>query len=109
MERTYHLKNDLGLNKSTIKRLHEEAGRYDYASATEYPEQYKEAGELLNRRTQRYTKKEILKFIDYYITSHDDCVMDNLGLGEFSGIKEYQSQMKQDNYYKALKVLYPKN
>ena len=71
-----HLYNDLKIRKHAVKReilnLIECVGR----------EEAQERGvdvalELINRKTQNYSKEEAFNLLGWYTNSHDECVVDN--------------------------------
>lgn len=99
-----HLKNDLGLNKATIRKSYEADGEYLR------PEEHTERGfdiikELLDRRTQYYTLEEARELAGIYCSSHDHCVIDNTGFGDFSAVEEYVSNQKYDKMEAALRII----
>jgi hypothetical protein len=104
MKTKLHLKNDLGLNKSTIKKIVYEY--VDYLPENEFTERGLDiVKELVDRRTQYYTIEESKELVGNYLTSHDYCVIDNTGLGEFSGVEEYQSNKKNDRMENSLRII----
>lgn len=99
-----HLKNDLGLNKATIKKVIYEA--FGYLPAREFSERgFDVAKELIDRRTQLYTPEEAEELAHNYLSSHDHCVVDNTGFGEFSAVEEYQANEKYRRMDQALKKI----
>lgn len=104
MKTKLHLKNDLGLNKSTIKKIVYEY--VNYLPENEFTERgFDVVKELVDRRTQYYTIEESKTLVGNYLSSHDHCVVDNTGFGEFSGVEEYQSNEKYDRMENAFKTI----
>ena len=102
MERYLHLKNDLGINKSAIFKSYDQDG--SYLSDVEQKERgFDKIKNLLDKRTQKYTKEECRILIDGYLTSHDDCVMDNSD--DFTPLEVYQANEKYKRYEKAINKL----
>lgn len=102
MEKLIHLKNDLGINKSAIWKSYEEDG--SHLPENEHTERgFDKLKELLDRRTQKYTKEECKILLGGYLTSHDYCVTDNYD--EFSLLQVYQANQKYDRHEKALNKL----
>ena len=103
-----HLKRDLGLNKSTIKKSYLDDA--SHLPASEHKERgFDEVKNLLNRRTQLYTIEEVKVLTGCYLTSHDYCVVDNTGNGEFSPLQEYKANEKYDTMLRAEKILVARN
>ena len=99
-----HFKNDLGLNKTTIKKIVYEY--YSYLSDNEFKERgFDVVKELVDRRTQYYTPEESKVLVGNYLSSHDYCVIDNTGFGEFSGVEEYQAREKLDRVERAERII----
>jgi hypothetical protein len=71
-----HIYNDLGIYKNAIKK---EINEYlDMIGGEEADERgLTEAAELINKRTQLYTPQEAECLIAWYVSSHDECVVDN--------------------------------
>jgi hypothetical protein len=71
-----HIYNDLGIYKNAIKQQIKDY--LDMLSTDEANERgLTEAAELINKRTQMYTLEESNRLISWYISSHDECVVDN--------------------------------
>jgi hypothetical protein len=71
-----HLYEDLKLRKHAIKR--EILSLIDRIGAEEAQERGADVAlELINRKTQRYSKEEASNLVGWYTNSHDDCVVDN--------------------------------
>jgi len=101
-EKLFHLKNDLGINKSSVKKSYEADG--EHLSEREHTERgFDIIRELLNRRTQNYTKEEATHLVECYMTSHDYCVIDNHY--DFEPIEVYQAEQKMERYNLAIKKL----
>ena len=99
-----HLKNDLGLNKTTIKKSYQSDA--SHLPANEHRERgFDEVKELLDKRTQFYTVEECKILAGIYLSSHDFCVVDNVGNGEFLAIEEYQAEKKYDTMLRAENIL----
>ena len=95
----YHLKKDLDINKSTIKKTYE--NNYSYLTQEELVErELDKACELLNARTQFYTKKEVeLLLVSVWWTGHDECVSD---LGSDCNLDAYRTEQKREAINYAL-------
>lgn len=66
-----HLKDDLGLDKGTLKKKARRDGIYG-------PRRYDDVCDLLDRHTQTYTIEEARKIVNNVVsTSHDLCVVEN--------------------------------
>jgi hypothetical protein len=101
-EKMVHLSDDLGINKQSIKRNLKDLN--DWISAQEFTERGMDLPfEWINRRTQVYPVSEAEILIEYYITSHDECVMDNPE--DFSSIEVYTSQAKENRLERARKII----
>ena len=97
-----HLKNDLGINKSTIRKSYENDG--EHLPPNEHTERgFDVVRDLLNRRTQRYSVDECVTLVETYMSSHDHCVLDNYY--DFSSIEVYQANEKLQRYNKAMFLL----
>jgi len=71
-----HIYNDLGIYKNAIKKeINEYLDMLDIEEANERG--LTEASELINKRTQMYTPQEAECLIAWYVSSHDECVVDN--------------------------------
>jgi hypothetical protein len=71
-----HIYNDLGIYKNAIKQQIKDY--LDMLSTDEANERgLTEAAALINKRTQMYTSTEAECLISWYISSHDECVVDN--------------------------------
>ena len=96
------LKKDLNISKSTIikiiDRFVEEVGIND-----ERMEQVMDANTLLHQHGDTYTLPEAEQLIGWYITSHDECVLDNED--DFSGIEVYQAEQKHQRYDNAMSII----
>ena len=95
----YHLKNDLDINKSTIKKTFE----LHYSGLTESELKEREldrAKTLLDTRTQFYTKKEVeLLLVSVWWTGHDECVQD---WGSDCNLDAYRTEQKREAINYAL-------
>ena len=102
MEKYLHLKNDLGINKSAILKSYQEYG--SHLNEVEHKERgFDTLKSLLDKRTQKYTKEECRVLVDGYLTSHDDCVMENPD--DFTRLEVYQANEKYNRYEKAVNIL----
>lgn len=71
-----HIYNDLGIYKNAIKQQIKDY--LDMLSIEEADERgLTEAAALINKRTQMYTPEEASRLISWYVSSHDECVIDN--------------------------------
>lgn len=73
-----HLKKDFGIYKTSIRKNIEDAINMvsDTELINERPELVK-ANQLIKRKGAYYTIEETKLLMDFYITSHDECVWDN--------------------------------
>lgn len=102
MEKLIHLKNDLGINKVAIWKSYDADG--SHLRDVEHTERgFDELKSLLEKRTQKYTKDECKVLVGNYITSHDDCVMDNPD--DFTPLEVYQANEKYNRYKSVLNKL----
>lgn len=102
MEKFFHLKNNLGINKSTIRKSYENDG--EHLPPEEHTERgFDELKRLLDRRTQVYTREECKVLVEGYMSSHDFCVLDNFY--DFPPVEVYQANQKYDRYDKAMNEL----
>lgn len=71
-----HLFEDLKLRKHAIKR--EILNLIDCVGKEEAQERGADVAlELINRKTQKYSKEEAFNLVGWYTNSHDECVIDN--------------------------------
>ena len=99
MEKLFHLKDDLGINKSAVRKSYENDG--EHLPANEHTERgFDEVRDLLNKRTQNYTKEESICLVECYMSSHDLCVIDNHY--DFPPIEVYQAEQKWKRYESAM-------
>lgn len=71
-----HLFEDLKLRKHAIKR--EILNLIDCVGKEEAQERGADVAlELINRKTQKYSKEEAFSLVGWYTNSHDECVIDN--------------------------------
>jgi hypothetical protein len=97
-----HLSNDLGINKQLIKRNLKDLN--DWMSPSEFTERGLDLPfEWINRRTQVYSVEEASILIENYLTSHDECVMENPE--DFSSIEVYTATAKDNRLNKAIEIL----
>jgi hypothetical protein len=97
-----HLSNDLGINKQVIKRNLKDLN--DWMSPSEFTERGLDLPfEWINRRTQVYSVEEASILIEEYLTSHDECVMENPE--DFSSIEVYTATAKENRLNKAIEIL----
>lgn len=102
MEKLFHLKNDLGINKSVVKKSYEDDG--GHLPPNEHTERgFDEVRYLLNKRTQNYTREEAICLVDCYMSSHDFCVIDNYD--DFAPIEVYQAEQKYKRQEAAFKII----
>ena len=97
----YHLKNDLYINKQTLKKSFE--NQYGWLSSDDLLDRgLDKVKKLLEKRTQVYTKNEIesLLFCAWW-TSNDELIND-LG-GE--PLEEYRLEQKREAINYALEVI----
>lgn len=100
--KTVHLTNDLKIQKSTFKRIIQES--CEALSQTDIVERkFNVAQDLLNRRGLVYSLDEAQFLIDYYLTSHDECVMENED--EYLGLEVYRAKNKEKKYKEMKKTI----
>lgn len=93
-----HIYNDLGIYKNAIKQQIKDY--LDMLSIDEANERgLTEAAELINKRTQMYTLEEASRLISWYISSHDECVVDNPE--DFHPLQIHTATAKLARYDKA--------
>lgn len=96
------LKKDLNINKSALRynidRFIDEVGLED-----ERMEEAMDAMTLLGQRGDKYTIEETSLLLEWYITSHDECVWDNPD--DFNPLQVYAANKKIEKYEVAKKVL----
>ena len=93
-EKRYHLFRDFGIYKVTLKR-----NFYDNDRGPEYDD----VEELLRRRTQFYTLPEIDRLSGFFLTAHDECVLENPD--DYSGLEVYKATRKNETASGAFKRL----
>ena len=99
----FHLKNDLGLNKQTIKNsVYYDAGCLSEGEKIERG--FDVVEELLSRRTQYYTLSECSVLAQNYLCAHDNCVLDH-GTDEFAFINVLQAEKKESTMNTAAAIL----
>ena len=102
MENLIHLKNDLGINKTSIWKSYKNDG--EHLPTNEHTERgFDVVVDLLNIRTQKYTKEESRVLVGCYLSSHDYCVVDNSD--DFTPLEVYQANEKYKRYEMALDKL----
>jgi hypothetical protein len=93
-----HIYNDLGIYKNAIKQQIKDY--LDMLSTDEANERgLTQAAELINKRTQMYTPEEAGHLISWYVSSHDDCVVENPE--DFHPLQVYTATEKFARYDKA--------
>jgi hypothetical protein len=103
MEKTFHLKQDLGINKQVLVRHFKE--QYGELPSEEFKERGLDMIQfLLNKPTQRYTTMEVRLILREYWTSHDDCVYENED--DFSNIEVYHVNKKIKLIEDAYKLMH---
>lgn len=101
-EKMVHLLDDLGIHKQSIKRNLKDLN--NWISKEEFTERGLDLPfEWINRRTQVYPVSEAEILIAYYLTSHDECVLDNPD--DFSPIQVYTAQSKENRHDKAVEII----
>lgn len=102
MEKLFHLKDDLGINKLSVRKSYENDG--EHLPENEHTERgFDRVRDLLNKRTQLYNREDSEVLVDCYMSSHDFCVLDNSD--DFSSIEVYQAEQKWERYKSALDKL----
>ena len=93
-----HIYNDLGIYKNAIKQQIKDY--LDMLSIEEADERgLTQAAELINKRTQMYTPEEAGHLISWYVSSHDDCVVENPE--DFHPLQVYTATEKFARYDRA--------
>lgn len=93
--KTYHLLNDFGVYKQTLKANFNDNDR---------GKEHDEFVTLIAKRTQSYTIPELELLFSWLWTSHDDCVDQNSD--DYSALEVYQSQQKIKRGQEALDRLH---
>ena len=99
---TYSLKQDLNISKVAIRKAIDQFAE----CADKEDERWEEAMDamtLLHIRGDRYTKEEASALIAWYVTPHDECVIDNAE--DYSNIEVYTAEKKEQRLWKAMQVL----
>ena len=94
MTATYHLLNDLGVYKKTLRKNFEDNDRSD---------EFNGVRELLDRRTQRYTVAELRELIAWCASAHDECV--DACPEDYSPVEVYVSRAKIETFERATLIL----
>lgn len=97
-----HILDDLGISKISIKKkIKEELKQMSMDEAIESGLSI--ANELIDKHTWLYSIDECECLIAWYITSHDECVIDNQD--EYNALQVYQSKEKMYRYESAIKKI----
>jgi len=97
-----HLKNDLGVNKSLIWSSYVNDG--EHLPPDEHTERgFDNLKELLEKKTQRYTKEECYGLVNSILSSSDWCVIDNHP--DFTGLEVHRAYKKLETQNEALEIL----
>lgn len=100
--KTIHLTNDLKIQKSTIKRIINES--CEGLHSDDIVERgFDKAMDLLNRRGLVYTLQEAEFLIDYYLTSHDECIINNED--DYIALEVYRAKSKEKKYKEMKKII----
>lgn len=100
--KTVHLTNDLKIQKSTLKRIINDS--CDGLSSDDIVERkFDKAMDLLNRRGLVYTSQEAEFLIDYYFTSHDECIINNED--DYNGLEVHRAKSKEKKYKEMRKII----
>ena len=95
MAATYHLAHDFGISKATLKR------KFTVWYGDRRDEDSDRARSLLARHTQRYTLEEVELLAGYYLSAHDECVLDNSE--EHTPLEVYNAEQAQAKFDAAWK------
>jgi hypothetical protein len=97
-----HLFEDLKLRKQAIKK--EILNSINSVGKEEAQERKSDVAlELINRKTQEYSKEEALNLIGWYINSHDECIIDNPE--DFHPLQVHIAQEKMNRVEFAFKLI----
>jgi len=99
---SYHLKNDLGFDKSSIKKAVKTATS-DFDKDEIKNREMEVVCELLDRPTQTYTAEEAAELIEAFWTSHNQCVFDNPD--DFTGMEYFVVERKWNKINSAIERL----
>jgi len=100
--KTIHLTNDLKIQKSTMKRIIKDS--CEGLSQTDIVERkLNVVQDLLNRRGLVYSLDEAQFLIDYYLTSHDECVMENEE--DYNALDVYRAKSKEKKLNEMKKII----
>lgn len=96
------LKKDLNIYKSSI-RANVDAFIDEVGLQDERMESVMDVLTLLHQRGDKYTVAEAKLLIQWYITSHDECVWDNPE--DFNPLQVYAANKKIEKFEKAQSIL----
>lgn len=97
-----HLHNDLGIRKAALKKIILNSS--ENLSEQELKErQFDKAIDLINRRGSVYSVDEAYFLVTYYVTSSDECILENEE--DYSPVEVYQASQKESRLNRALKVI----
>ena len=96
------LKKDLNIYKSSI-RANVDAFVEEVGLKDERMESVMDVLTLLQQRGDKYTIAEAELLIQWYITSHDECVWDNPD--DFNSLQVYAANKKIEKFEKAQSIL----
>ena len=100
--KTILLTNDLKIQKSTIKRIINESCEGLHSDDI-VDRGFDKAMDLLNRRGLVYSLDEASFLINYYLTSHDECVMENED--EYIALEVYRAKSKENKFKEMKKII----
>lgn len=98
----FHLKNDLYINKQSIKNSF--SNQYGWLDADDLADRGLDSvRSLLEKRTQSYTKEEVeTLLLSAWWTSHDECVADE---GTDDPLEQYRFEQKVEAINYALDII----
>jgi hypothetical protein len=99
----FHILNDLGFSKNSIKKQIAEHMHYMGNSPEADERGLTKANDLISIRTQMSTGDEFECMVAWYFTSHDECVLDNQE--DYSPVEVYQSKQKMYRYESAINLI----
>ena len=100
--KTVHLTNDLKIQKSTLKRIINDSCE-GLPTIDIVERKLNKAMDLLNRRGLVYTLQEAEFLIDYYLTSHDECIINNED--DYNGLEVHRAKSKEKKYKEMRKII----
>jgi hypothetical protein len=99
--KTFNIETLLGVSKKRVQNIIKE--QYDYSDDGRFDGVWA----IISRKGNEYTAEEAKEIVISYITSHDDCVMDNSD--DFHRLVVHQTELKVGRSERAIEILNTNN